>query len=56
MKAKPARPMWTKEPPTEKVHIVTTKPKVTHQDSGKKGVTRDFPWNAGTVLKTKWGK
>jgi len=52
-RAKRALPSWTKEPPTEKVHIVNVKPKVTHQDKGK-GVTRPQPWNAGTVLKTKW--
>ncbi len=45
--------MWTKQPPTEKVHIIDVRPKVI-KGKNKGGVKRPQTWNAGTVLKTKW--
>jgi hypothetical protein len=51
-RAKRALPMWTNQEPTEKVHIVNVKPKVTHQDKGTTGgVKRPF-YDIKKVFKT----
>ena len=50
-RAKRALPMWTKQSPTEKIHIVTTKPKVIVGDNKKSGVSRPF-YDVKKVFKT----